>query len=114
MCAFGGVLLQCLIAYACITITSREPSGYDFTPLVDESYGRQCSVTHTLLNLLGRLAADSGRVSKGAWVEGALRRLSIALCKGNAFLFRANLHAFCRAAGKHPTRGAAVPHTIEL
>ena len=29
-------------------------------------------------------------------------------------LFRANLHAFCRAAGKHPTRGAAVPHTIEL
>ena len=83
----------------------REPGGYDFTPLVVESYGRQCSATHTLLNLLGRLAADSGRVSKGAWVEGALRRLSIALCKGNDFLFRANLHAFCRAAGKHPTRG---------
>ena len=60
-----------------------------------------------------RLAADK-RVSKGAWVEGTLRRLSIALCKGNDFLFRANLHAFCRAAGKHPTRGAAVPHTIEL
>ena len=47
-------------------------------------------------------------------VDGALRRLSIALCKGNDFLFRANLHAFCRAAGKHPTRGAAVLHTIEL
>ena len=92
----------------------REPGGYDFTPLVVESYGRQCSATHTLLNLLGRLAADSGRVSKGAWVEGALRRLSIALCKGNDFLFRANLHAFCRAAGKRPTRGAVVPHTIEL
>ena len=35
-----------------------EPDGYDFTPLVVESYGRQCSATHTLLNLLGRLAAD--------------------------------------------------------
>ena len=60
-----------------------EPGGYDFTPLVVESYGRRCSATHTLLNLLGRHAADTGRVSKGAWVEGALRRLSIALCKGN-------------------------------
>ena len=33
----------------------REPGGYDFTPLVIESYGRQYSATHTLLNLLGRL-----------------------------------------------------------
>ena len=54
----------------------RQPSGYDFTPLLVESYGRQCSTTHTLLNLLGRLAADSGRFTKGAWVEGALRRPS--------------------------------------
>ena len=51
----------------------REPGGYDFTTLVVESYGCQYSATHTLLNLLGRLAADSGRVTKGAWVEGALR-----------------------------------------
>ena len=56
----------------------REPGGYDFTLLVAESYGHQCSATHTLLNLLGRLAADSGRVRKWACVEGALRRLSIA------------------------------------
>ena len=97
----------------CYKYALREPGGYDFTPLVVDSYGCQCSATPTLLNFLGRLA-DSGRVSKGAWVEGALRRLSIALCKGNGFLFRANLHAFWLAAGKRPTRGAAVPHTIEL
>ena len=42
----------------------REPGGYDFTPLVVESYGHQCSATHTLLNLLRRLAADSGRGSR--------------------------------------------------
>ena len=92
----------------------REPCGYAVTPLVIESYGRQCSDTHTLQNLLGRLAANSGRVTKGAWVEGALRRLSVALCKGNDFMFWANLHAFCRAAGEHPARGTAVPHTIEV
>ena len=49
-----------------------EPGGYDFTPLVVESYGRQCSATHKLLNLLGRQASDNGRVTKGAWVESAL------------------------------------------
>ena len=54
----------------------REPGGY-VTPLVVQSYGRQYSAAHTLLNLLGRLGADSGRVRKGAWLEGALRRLSI-------------------------------------
>ena len=32
---------------------------------------------------------------------------------GERHFVRANLHAFCRAAGKNPTRGAAVPHTIE-
>ena len=84
------------------------------TPLVVESYGRQCTATHALLNKLGHLAADSGRVPKGAWIEGALRRLSVALCKGNDFVFSANLHSFCRETGKHPTRGVAVPHTLEV
>ena len=58
----------------------REPGGYNFTPLVVESYGRQCSATYTLLNLLGRLAADSGHVSKGAWVAGARVCLRPCLC----------------------------------
>ena len=92
----------------------HEPGGYDFTPLVVESYGRQCKSSHALLNKLGHLASDSGRVTKGSWVECALRRLSVALCKGNDFIFRSNLHSFCRAAGKHPTRGAVVPHIIEV
>ena len=43
----------------------RELGGYDFSPLVVESYGRQCSPTHTLLSLLGLLAADSGTSPKG-------------------------------------------------
>ena len=39
----------------------------------------------TPLNLLGRLATDSGCVTERVWVEGALRRLSVALCKSNGF-----------------------------
>ena len=42
------------------------PGGYDCTPLVVKFYGRQCTATHALLNKLGHLAADSGRVTKGA------------------------------------------------
>ena len=94
--------------------TLHEPGGYDLTPLVVESYGCQCTATHALLNKLGHVAADSGRVTKGTWIEGALRRLRVALCKGNDFVFRANLHSMCRATGKHPTRGATVPHTHEV
>ena len=60
------------------------------------------------------IVAGSERVTEGAWVEGALWRLSVSLCKENDFVFRANLHSFCRAAGKPPTRGAAVPHTVEV
>ena len=32
------------------------PGGYEFTPLVVESYGHQCTATHALLNKLGHLA----------------------------------------------------------
>ena len=96
------------MSYASLVAMTSSP------PPVVESCGRQCTATHTLLNLLGRLAADSGRVAKEAWVESELRQLKVALCKGNDFLFRASLHDLCRAAGKHPTRGAAVPHTIEV
>ena len=37
--------------------------GHEFTPLVVESYGRQCTATHALLNKLWHLAGDSGRVT---------------------------------------------------
>ena len=90
------------------------PGGYHFTPLVVYSYGRQCRSAHALFNKLGHLAADSGRVTKGAWIDGALRRLSVALCEESDFVFRANLHSFCRATGKHPTCGAAMPRAPEV
>lgn len=44
---------------------------------------------------------DSGRATKGAWVEGVLPQLSVALCKGIDCSFRAIMHDFCRAAGRN-------------
>ena len=52
-------------------------SGHDFTPLVVESYGHQCKASHVMLNQPGHLAADSGRVTKGACIEGTLHRLGV-------------------------------------
>jgi hypothetical protein len=44
----------------------QEPGGYKFAPLVVESHGRLCAASHALLNMLGGLAGDTGRVTKGA------------------------------------------------
>jgi hypothetical protein len=91
----------------------QEPGGYDCAPLVVKCHGRLCAASHVLLNKLGGLASDTGHVTKGAWIEGSLRQLSVALCKGNGFVFRSSLHSFCCAAGKHPKPGATVPDSIE-
>ena len=56
----------------------RKPRGYHFTPL--------CSTTDTLLSLLECLGAASGRVIKGGWVQGSLRRLSVASARGTTFV----------------------------
>ena len=64
-------------------------------PHVVESYGNQCKVGDTMLNLLRRLAAGSGRVTKEAWVESALRQQITSLCTGNDFVSGAKLPSFC-------------------
>ena len=81
----------------------REPGSYDFIVLVIESCSREYSATRTLPNLLGHFAAGSGRFTKGAWVEGALRRLSVVLCERNHLLFWKS----CRPSGGLP---AINPH----
>ena len=121
-CAVCPVFILCAAAdcvrVVCSNYCSLLPVVYGrfcvLMLLVLYAPGPQCTATHALFNKLGYFAADSGRATKGGWIEGALRRLSVALCKGNDFVFHANLHSFCCATGKHLTRGAAVPHTLEV
>ena len=54
--------------------------------------------------------SESGRITIGAWVEGALRQLSVALYKENDLVFWAKVYSFCRTAGKTPPRASAPHH----
>jgi hypothetical protein len=48
-------------------------------------------------------------LSRAAFISGALRELSVALCRGNASLCRSGANVATRAAGRAPMRGLARP-----
>jgi hypothetical protein len=60
--------------------------------------------------LLGTMAASrNGRLSKSAFVAGALQELSCALCKGNVRMYHASMFSLARAAGQQFMPGLDVP-----
>jgi hypothetical protein len=64
------------------------------------------------LQLLGDLAdqavqAGGPGLSRAAFISGALRELSVALCRGNASLCRSGAYVATSAAGRAPMRGLA-------
>jgi hypothetical protein len=60
-----------------------DPNGYDFVPFSAESYGRLGKPALALLSRFGEVACSSETVSKGAFVAGALRELSVGLCRAH-------------------------------
>jgi hypothetical protein len=68
-----------------------------------ESFGR---LGAPALTLLGVQAGGPG-LSRAAFISGALRELSVALCWGNASLCRSGAYVATRAAGRTPMRGLA-------
>jgi len=63
----------------------------EFVPLSVESYGRMGAPAMALLRKVAGLAAESRRVNKQRWLTGALRKLSVALMRGNSWAFKAGL-----------------------
>jgi hypothetical protein len=66
------------------------------------------------INGLGDLAdqavqAGGPGLTRAAFISGALRELSVALCRGNASLCRSGAYVATRAAGRAPMRGLAQP-----
>jgi hypothetical protein len=74
--------------------------NYHLIPLVHESYGRMGEAATEQLSRLGTSAEDTGSCSKRAFVEGSIRELSVALCRGNSRILRAYTAVGARVAGK--------------
>jgi hypothetical protein len=85
-----------------------DPQGYAFIPLSVESYGRLGKPAMELLNTLATKAGGSEEF-KGCFVTNALRELSVALCKGNAVLYRRGLNMLAKKSGRHFVPGLDVP-----
>jgi hypothetical protein len=81
-------------------------SALPFVPMSVESFGRLGAPALTLPGDLADQAVQAGGpgLSRVAFISGAPRELSVALCRGNASLCRS---VATRAAGGFPTRGLA-------
>ena len=101
------------LTYSPVYVTSTHilafSSGYTFYPLSTESYGRLGAPAMQLLNKLADIADDTGPIEKDTFVTNALRELSIALCRGNALVYRSCASALNRLTGVAPTSGLLVP-----
>jgi hypothetical protein len=86
-----------------------EPNGYPFVPFSVESYGRIGMPVMNLLHALGDEAAGPGEVTRGSFVAGALREISVGLCRGNFFLYRACSGMFAKSSGTGFRAGMSVP-----
>jgi hypothetical protein len=66
-----------------------EPHGFPFVPFPVESYSRLGKPALFLLARLGQEAAESaGGASKSAFEAGAIRELSVGMCRGSFFVYR--------------------------
>jgi hypothetical protein len=76
-----------------------EPHGYGFVPLSVVTYGRLGQPAMKLLHSLGDEAAGPGGVTRASFVNVALRELSVGLCRGNFFAYRASVGMLARSSG---------------
>jgi hypothetical protein len=105
----GG--MSCSCSRAGLWWVTFPSSTLPFVPMSVESFGRRWAPA---LMLIGDVAdqavqADGRGLSRAAFVSGALRELSVALCQGNASLCRSGAFVATRAAGWTPMRCLARP-----
>jgi hypothetical protein len=86
-------------------------SALPFVPMSVESCGRLGAPALTLLGDLADQTVQAGEpgLSRAAFISGAFRELSVALCRSNAPLCRSGAYVATRAAGWTPMRGLAQP-----
>jgi hypothetical protein len=89
--------------------TQVEPHGYGFVPFSLETYGHLGQPAMKLLHSLGDEAAGPGGVTRASFVSGALRELSVGLCRGNFSSYRAFVGMLARSGGASFLAGLSVP-----
>ena len=87
---------------------TADPNGYAFVPLVSEPFGRLGRGAMEMLHRLGDAAAGAG-VHKRTFMRNAMRELSVAVVKGNGYMFRAGRKVLARACGSDFQRGQLRP-----
>jgi hypothetical protein len=91
------------------TYSRVEPNGYPFVPFSAESYGRIGQPAMKLLHAMGDEAAGPGGVTRVSFVAGALREISVGLCRSKFFMYRACLGMFAKSSGTGLRAGMRVP-----
>jgi hypothetical protein len=91
------------------TYSRVKPNGYPFVHFSVASYGRIGQPTMKLLHALRDEAAGPGGVTRASFVAGALREISVGLCRGNFFMYRACLGMFAKFSGTGFWAGRRVP-----
>jgi hypothetical protein len=86
-----------------------EPNVFPFVPFSVESYGRIGQPAMKLLHALGDEAAGAGGVTRASFVAGALRKISVGLCRGNFFMYRVCLGMLAKSSGTGFRAGMRVP-----
>jgi hypothetical protein len=91
-------------------------SALPFVPMSVESFGHLGAPALALLEDLADHAVQAGGpgLSRAAFISGALRELSVALCQGIASPCRSGAYVATRAAGRTQMRGLAWPSAARL
>jgi hypothetical protein len=99
--AFSSVSL-CKFIYIERRAYRQVSSSLPFVPMSVESFGRLGALALTLLGDLADQVVQAGGpgLSRAAFISGALRERSVALCRGNASLCHSGAYVAKRAAGR--------------
>ena len=88
---------------------SHRVQGLTFKAFAIETYGYVDAEAMSFLRAVSQAAATTGHVTYGAFLAGAHREISVALCKGNYGIFHSGVQHYTRASGHARLEGLQVP-----
>jgi hypothetical protein len=76
-----------------------DPHGHPVVPFSEATYRRLTRPAMELLHKLAEQVAGPGGVSRASFVAGALQALSVRLCRGIFFMYRASVGMLAKVSG---------------